>query len=421
MGRSQRRLRQAQPRPPLPGRLPQQLPLRGSGQPRQPMGPDPRRRGRAATDCGRRAPARHQPARNDLRHPFTVNPTGAGYGSAVEGESGTGRAVASALGGMGDPARTLDARARGARPSRRCSRRRRPRGSTSHAQLGSSAWRGASLPSSDTPSLSAPASRTSRCRRGASPSRSDLPRRRCEGIDAWLSSTRRFAAREECPQGPKAAIRRLEQAAFEFARPSGTKSGGCATLEAIGAVEAALARSSSAAESVRPLRGRQRQRRGSRQPTTARRSSQQQFASPRYATEATERRAEQRPRRVADDARLHPRHHHRARAGKSSSTQIGVAPWRAEPDPPPRSAARRGATSMRRAWAVRRPSKREPGPHLRLPDCSPQNGLDDRIECSRCFAGWWYLTTIAKLRVARGLFGLRNSRERGRRPSRSSN
>lgn len=74
------------------------------------------------------------------------------------------------------------------------------------------------------------------------------------GIDAWLTSARRFGARDECPQNPKGAIRRLEQAAFDFAAKGGPEHG-CATLEAIGAAEAALACSSSAVEKLRPLRG----------------------------------------------------------------------------------------------------------------------------------------------------------------------
>jgi CRISPR-associated protein Csx17 len=74
------------------------------------------------------------------------------------------------------------------------------------------------------------------------------------GIELWLGSLERFARDERCPQGPRIAIRRLRKAAIEMAERDDPRLV-CATLEAIGEVEACLSRSRIAGEKVRPLAG----------------------------------------------------------------------------------------------------------------------------------------------------------------------
>lgn len=189
-----------------------------------------------------------------LAAPFTVSPTAAGYGSAADGESGRaelwlplweGWATLSELSTL-----VREARAQVGGAKRRQASTgldfARAAGELGVARGIDAFERYAILERAGQSNLAVPVGRI------AVEERPDA--RALRGIDTWLTSARRFGANDECPQGPKAAIRRLEQAAFEFASKGGPEHG-CATLEAIGAAEAAFACSSSAAEKLRPLRG----------------------------------------------------------------------------------------------------------------------------------------------------------------------
>jgi CRISPR-associated protein Csx17 len=201
------------------------------------------------------AARRHDTSRQgSLTAPFTVSRTAAGYGSAVNGESGRAELWLPLWEGW-TTLSELSTLAREARAQVGGVRRRqaatgldfaRAAGELGVARGIAAFERYAILERAGQSNLAVPVGRIAVEERPAAQA--------LRGIDAWLTSAQRLGARDECPQGPREEIRHLEQAAFEFAS-KGTKSAGCATLEAIGAVEAALSRSSSAAESMWPLFG----------------------------------------------------------------------------------------------------------------------------------------------------------------------
>ncbi|HET8862745.1 MAG TPA: type I-U CRISPR-associated protein Csx17 [Solirubrobacterales bacterium] len=189
-----------------------------------------------------------------LSAPFTVHLTSAGFGSAAEGESGRAELWLPLWGGWATLAE-LTVLAREARAQVGGTSRRQ---ATTGLDLARAAGelgvvrgidafeRYAILERAGQSNLAVPVGRVAVEERPSA--------RALRGIDAWLSRVLRFARRDECPQGPGVAIRRLEKAAFEFAA-KGDEASGCVALEAIGAVEAALARSSASAKNVRPLVG----------------------------------------------------------------------------------------------------------------------------------------------------------------------
>ena len=189
-----------------------------------------------------------------LSAPFTVNPTSAGFGSAVEGESGRAELWLPLWSGWAKLPELI-ALAREARAQVGGTRRRqaatgldfaRAAGELGVARGIDAFERYSILERAGQSNLAVPVGRVAVEERKAAEA--------LRGIDAWLASAIRFVEWGECPQGPRAAIRRLEKSAFELASRGGATSG-CAALEAIGDVEAALARSSASAQRMRPLRG----------------------------------------------------------------------------------------------------------------------------------------------------------------------
>jgi CRISPR-associated protein Csx17 len=190
-----------------------------------------------------------------LAAPFTVRPTAAGYGSAVDGESGRAELWLPLWEGW-TTLPELSALVREARAQVGTIRRRQATTGLDFAraagELGVSRGIGAFeryavLERAGQSNLAVPVGRIAVEERPATEA--------LRGIDRWLSSAQRVGASDECPRGPREAIHHLEQAAFELA-VKGSAASGCATLEAVGAVEAALARSSStAAGALQPLRG----------------------------------------------------------------------------------------------------------------------------------------------------------------------
>ncbi len=186
-----------------------------------------------------------------LAAPFTVRPTSAGYGSAVGGESGRAELWLpiwngwARLGEIVTLARESRAQVgRGRRQATSGLDFARASGGLGVARGISAFERYAILERAGKSSLAVPVGRV---RVELRPGVEAL-----SGIERWLNSVLRFRGSEACPAGPRNAIRQLEGAAFEMASQGGS-SEACAVLETIGAVEAALARSAGAAESVRPL------------------------------------------------------------------------------------------------------------------------------------------------------------------------
>ncbi len=189
-----------------------------------------------------------------LSAPFTVNATAGGYGSATNGESGWAELWLplwdgwAALGELAALAREARAQVGGGR------RRQATTGldfARAAGELGvargiTAFERYVVLERAGQSRLAVPAGRITVEERPAV-----LALRE---IESWLSTLSRYASRKECPQGPRATIAGLERAAFEMAS-TGKPETVCATLEAIGSVEAALARSSSSAQVLKPLRG----------------------------------------------------------------------------------------------------------------------------------------------------------------------
>lgn len=191
---------------------------------------------------------------SSLVAPFTVRQTSAGYGSAVDGESGRAELWLplwdgwASLAEISTLAREARAQVRGAR-SRQATTGldfARAAGELGVARGITGFERYALLERAGQATLAVPTGRISvENRRGAEA---------LDGIDSWLSSLRRLGRDDRCPQGPRIAIRRLDEVAFDLAARD-DPSLACSTLEAIGAVEASLSRSSYAGGAVRPLSG----------------------------------------------------------------------------------------------------------------------------------------------------------------------
>lgn len=190
--------------------------------------------------------------RGGLVAPFAVRPTGAGYGSAVEGESGRSELwlpLWEGWAGYGEVsvlAREALATVGGVRPrqattgldlARACGELGVARGIASFERYSLLERAGQST-------LAVPVGQVAVRTRPAVAA--------LHSLDPWLRSVLGFAAGDRCPQTPRLAIRRLERAVFEMATRGGPTDV-CAVVEALGYVEASLARSSAAIEAVRPL------------------------------------------------------------------------------------------------------------------------------------------------------------------------
>lgn len=187
--------------------------------------------------------------------PFTVRPTGAGYGSAVDGESGRAELWLplwenlASHGEIATLARESRAEVGGSRPRQAATGLdfARAAGEIGVARGITAFERYALLERAGQSSLAVPTGQISvEERPGAEALR---------GIDHWLASALRFAGGDRCPQGPRLAIRRLEDVVFALSS-RGAPGDACAALEAIGAAEASLSCSGAARDSfVRPLAG----------------------------------------------------------------------------------------------------------------------------------------------------------------------
>jgi CRISPR-associated protein Csx17 len=191
---------------------------------------------------------------NDLAAPFTVRQTNAGYGSAVEGESGRAELWLplwdrwASLGELTALVREARAQVGGARRRKATTGLdfARAAGELGVARGVSAFERYALVERAGQSTLAVPTGRiTVEDRKSA---------KALDGIESWLESLERLAHDERCPQGPRIAIRRLRKAAIAMA---GRDDPGlvCATLEAIGGVEGGLSRSRTAGEKVWPLTG----------------------------------------------------------------------------------------------------------------------------------------------------------------------
>lgn len=189
--------------------------------------------------------------------PFTVRSTSAGYGSAVGGESGRAEMWLPLWSGWAS-CDEIDMLVRESRAQIGSGRsRRQARTGLDYAQAAGalgvakgidSFERYALLERAGQSSLAVPAGRISVSERpdGA---------RAVRSIDRWLNNVLRFGAADNCPRQIQIAIRRLERASFALASRGSSKDA-CDTLEAIGSVEHAFARSRTAIEAgslVRPL------------------------------------------------------------------------------------------------------------------------------------------------------------------------
>ncbi len=195
--------------------------------------------------------------RGQMVAPFTARPTAAGYGSAVSGESGRAELwlpLWSAWATYGE----ISALARESRAEVGSGTRRRMASTgldfvRAAGELGVARGidafeRYALLERAGQATLAVPVGRV---RVSPRPAAGAL-----RSIDPWLTRVLSFAGGDRCPQSIALAGRRLERTAFGFAA-TGSPADGCATLEAIGAIEQALARSAATAThaGLRPLFG----------------------------------------------------------------------------------------------------------------------------------------------------------------------
>lgn len=195
--------------------------------------------------------------RGTLVAPFTVRPTAAGYGSAVDGESGRAE-LWLPLWSSWATYSELSMLIREARAEVRSGSR--PRTAATGLDLaraasdlgvarGISAFeRYALLERAGQSTLAVPAGRITVAERPAA--------RALRSIDPWLIRLQSFTASDQCPRAVATAGRKLERALFAVAE-RGSPADACAALEALGAVEQALARSARAAQSygIRPVFG----------------------------------------------------------------------------------------------------------------------------------------------------------------------
>lgn len=195
--------------------------------------------------------------RGSLVAPFTARPTAAGYGSAVDGESGRAE-LWLPLWSAWATYPELSLLIRESRAEVRSGSR--PRTATSGLDFARAAGdlgvargitafeRYALLERAGQSTLAVPAGRVSvRARPAVAALRS---------LDPWWTRLQSFLASDDCPRGVKTAGRRLERALFDLA-DRGRPSDACAALEALGAMEHALARSAKAAQGagIRPVFG----------------------------------------------------------------------------------------------------------------------------------------------------------------------
>lgn len=189
--------------------------------------------------------------------PFTVRSTAAGYGSAVGGESGraelwlplwSGWASRDEIDMLARESRAQIGHGHSRRQARTGLDYARAAGTLGVAKGIDAFERYSILERAGQSSLAVPAGRIAVSERSASA-------QAIRSIDSWMRDVLRFGAGENCPREIQIATRRLERAGFALAS-RGSNLDACDMLEAIGAVEHALARSHSAVESgsVRPLR-----------------------------------------------------------------------------------------------------------------------------------------------------------------------
>jgi CRISPR-associated protein Csx17 len=187
--------------------------------------------------------------------PFTVWPTGAGYGSAATGESGRAELWLPLWEGWASFAE-ITVLAREFRAQVGSGRRLRDAltgldfaraAGERGVALGLTAFeRYALLERAGRSTLAVPAGRVEVGRRPGP--------KALRGIDRWLRRAIQFAAADHAPGGPRRAVERLQRRAYAMASDDDPASV-CAMLEALGEVEASLAVSREAHGSLAPLRG----------------------------------------------------------------------------------------------------------------------------------------------------------------------
>jgi CRISPR-associated protein Csx17 len=188
--------------------------------------------------------------------PFTARATAAGYGSAAAGESGRAElwlplwsrwASHAEIVSLARESRAEVGTAQGSRPATTGLDFARAAGELGVARGIDAFERYAILERAGQSSLAVPAGRVSvAARPGAAALRS---------IDPWLTRLLSLAGGDRLPRGMRSVIRQLERASFELASKEGSAAA-CAVLEAMGAVEHAIARSRAAiATEIRPAYG----------------------------------------------------------------------------------------------------------------------------------------------------------------------
>ena len=181
--------------------------------------------------------------------PFTVRASGAGYGSAVSGESGRDELWLPLWGGFAAlPELEILVREARAQVGRRSARTgldfARAAGELGVARGIDAFERYAVLERAGQSSLAVPAGRVEvRARPAVAALRT---------LDPWLERVLRHG-HGKCPAAHREAIMRLERAVFAFAQ-TGSARDGCSVLIALGGVEGALARGARRAQELAPLR-----------------------------------------------------------------------------------------------------------------------------------------------------------------------
>jgi CRISPR-associated protein Csx17 len=187
--------------------------------------------------------------------PFTVRSTAAGYGSAVGGEIGraeiwlplwSGWASVSEIATLAREARAQVGRGRSRRQASSGLDFARAAGGLGVARGIDAFERYTILERAGQSNLAVPAGRVSVADR---PGIQAL-----ESIDSWLGDASRYARSDRCPTAIRTVIGQVERASFRLASRSTTKDA-CDALEAMGALEHALARSRRAIDGgMHPLR-----------------------------------------------------------------------------------------------------------------------------------------------------------------------
>lgn len=188
--------------------------------------------------------------------PFTVYSTAAGYGSAVSGESGRAEmwlplwsqwATCTEIEMLARESRAQVGRGGSRRQARTGLDFARAAGALGVARGIDAFERYAILERAGQANLAVPAGRMPVSERPGAAA--------IQSIDRWLTDVLKFGKNDNCPAEIASTIRRLERSSFALAS-RGSPEDACSALEAIGAVEHALARSRSATEArgIRPLR-----------------------------------------------------------------------------------------------------------------------------------------------------------------------